>query len=179
MDHKHPRYRTTSTPTPDGLWYEKRLASLDDWEQLKTLMAPLQHDHAVPRHRFPEPHVMQVQTIQDAAHWLDADHTHLPAWQLQLVQYVRRINRAGIAHRDLHIDNLLFRGPLLFVIDHEWAAWDDAPLWLCHDITGQGTCGPNPLSGINLFYHPHGQTTAHLMGLQKLDFYSDLIRTAL
>lgn len=117
------------------------MGSRSRWERFRELYPRIRHLKAVPAIEFPRPRVV-------VRPWLTRTLTHLPPGyfaqaRAEFVQFVRELNGLGLAHGDLHTENLYFDRQL-WVTDWEFCAEDPRPLRECFDMTGQGVRS-NPL----------------------------------
>lgn len=69
----------------------------------------------------------------------------------QLIEFIRELNICKIAHRDLHIKNVLYDGNKIIVIDWEFIEINDCDLVNCYDLTGKGLDSPLKTSHMNIF----------------------------
>jgi serine/threonine protein kinase len=60
----------------------------------------------------------------------------------QIITLIRMLNQAGIAHRDIHIENLFYQNEQIYLVDLEFIEEDHQPLKECYDLTGQGLESP-------------------------------------
>ncbi|VBB19020.1 hypothetical protein YASMINEVIRUS_1552 [Yasminevirus sp. GU-2018] len=60
----------------------------------------------------------------------------------QIVDLVRQMNKAGVAHRDMHINNFYFEKGEIVLCDFEFLCSDTADINNCYDLTGTGLESP-------------------------------------
>ena len=87
----------------------------------------------------------------------------------KMVAFVKALNKAGVAHRDLHAENVYLHNGKMFVCDWEYATENSCPLWQSYDLTGQGL--PSPLETRNMHvFHKYGKALHHYLNLEPEDF---------
>lgn len=162
-----------STSTQEGQHYVKRFTCWDEWDKVRHLTARLADMPDVPPMDFTTPLELRSRAIEGQT-WYQADRRHLPAWRRQIVSFVRRLHARGLAHRDLHLRNLVFHGDTFHVIDWEWVSTEHQPLHRAYDLVGPADYQYDPicnLIGPQFVFSPHGvEIIGPAFGLTLGDF---------
>lgn len=149
--------RTTSNYDGNG-WYVKEFASVDGWKSVKECCKHLKNTSSIPEIIFPEECIMKIKKV-DGICIDQVSSLHFPSIKKQLIDLILKLNSLGLAHRDLHIYNLLFdeANDYLWVVDWEHVCFNKVPLNECYDLTGNGC----DLPGVSMKIGPQYIFSSH------------------
>jgi hypothetical protein len=154
-----------------GDYWHKTYFSFDDWLTIKIHYNSLKCLAAVPPMTFPEELIVAIEH-KEAVPLLYADQI-TKDHKKQFISFMKEMNEAGVAHRDLHAENVLINEKELFVIDWDFIAENKCSLLDCYDLTGKGL--PSPLRTNNhTIFKPFPlvgvPSIAELLGITLADF---------
>lgn len=149
------RYRSIEPP-----WRCRRYHSYDDWAKVSNALKNISLPQ-VPTTKIDEPYIIGMWFYENAKKWneIDANNAELmQKYRQQMIDFIVGLNKLGYAHRDLHVNNLLFEGDKLIVIDWEWVTENRVPLQESYDLTGEGCPlpGVSPIFGAQTIFAGYG-----------------------
>jgi hypothetical protein len=162
-----------------GSWYDHRswrlgdryireFASRDLWEKVKRLYDRIAHIPYVQECDFSVP---QRLTSPLYSHCLAETQLTLDQKERirrQVADLIVQMNRAGVAHRDLHCGNVFLDQGQIRLIDLEFLEEDSRPLDECYDVTGEGLECPMRSGRMHAF-KDFGRSLKNMIGLTRED----------
>lgn len=69
----------------------------------------------------------------------------------QIILLIKKMNEAGVAHRDIHIGNIYFENESIVLCDFEFLTKNEVDIKECYDLTGKGLESPLGSLSMNIF----------------------------
>ena len=129
--------------------YEIEYYSEQEWSRIKSAYGHIKDVPAVPEMRFTECRIIHMPVLPNCVHLCQAEIT--PVHTSKFVAFMKGMNDAGFAHRDLHCKNVIASETDLFVVDWDFVISQKCPLDICYDVTGTGLTSPHKTNHCHIF----------------------------
>ena len=149
--------------------YVRDFASLELWNKVRRLYSRIEHSEYIQQCDFSVPGRLTSPFYSRNLAETRLSPQERDAIRLQVVELVCELNRAGVAHRDLHCGNLFFDHGQIRLVDLEFLEEDRRNLSECYDLTGQGLESPLKSGRMHVF-NTSDKSIMNVIGLAPSDF---------
>ncbi len=122
--------------------------SLDDWIDIKSAYQNIKEIKAVPKMIFPKDKVIFQKIIRGETL---LNSKVLEIHKKKLIEFIKKMNQFGYAHRDLHCKNIIVSSDDVFVIDWDFVTKQSCDLLFSYDLTGNGLPSPHLTNNCHIF----------------------------
>lgn len=134
-----------------GEKYIRDFHSLALWEKIKSLYDRVKHIPFLQECDFS--YTQRLVSPFYASRLLDVEfnQTQKENIKKQIITLIKMLNQAGVAHRDIHVENLFYQDDQICLVDLEYLEEDHQSLEKSYDLTGQGLESPLKSGHMHIF----------------------------
>jgi SAM-dependent methyltransferase len=149
--------------------YIRDFGSMELWDKVRCLYGRIAHIPSVQECDFSVPGRLTSPLFAQNLAEAELSPDEKDGIRRQVVELIRQLNQAGVAHRDLHCGNFFLDAGRIRLVDLEFLEVDTQPLSDCYDLTGGGLESPLKSGHMNAF-KDFALSLKNVIGLTPSDF---------
>ena len=122
--------------------------SIDDWLNIKESYQKLKEIKSVPEMIFLKEKIILQKIIKGD---ILLNSRNKEVHKKKIIQFIKKMNQLGYAHRDLHCKNIIISKDDIFIIDWDFVIKQSCDIFHSYDLTGTGLPSPHLTNNCNIF----------------------------